>query len=349
MKLRTRALAVSAAFLLPGTALTACAGTADNSTSADSGGAVTLSLVAYSTPQAAYEQLIAAFQKTAAGKNVKFTQSYGASGDQSRAVASGLKADVVAFSLEPDITRLVTAKLVDASWNSDQYKGMITDSVAVIGTRKGNPKNLKTWDDLTKPGVQVLTPNPFTSGGAKWNILAAYGAKTNKGKDAAAGAAFLDSLFKNVPVQDNSGRASLQTFTSGKGDAFISYENEALFAQKNGQAVDYTVPDDTILIENPIAVTSNSTHPAEAKAFVDFLHTAEAQKIWADNGYRPVVKDAGGRTFPTPSGLFTIADLGGWSKVNKDLFDPGNSVMASIEQKLGISTSAAPSPAASKG
>ncbi|MGI5241661.1 sulfate ABC transporter substrate-binding protein [Dactylosporangium sp. CA-139066] len=349
MKLRTRVLAVAAALLLPGTALTACAGTADNSSSSgDSGGEVTLALVAYSTPQAAYEQLIAAFQKTDAGKKVKFTQSYGASGDQSRAVAAGLKADIVAFSLEPDITRLVTAKLVDAGWNSDQYKGMITDSVAVIGTRKGNPKNIKTWDDLAKSGVQVLTPNPFTSGGAKWNILAGYGAKSKKGTDKAAGAAYLDALFHNVPVQDNSGRASLQTFTSGKGDAFISYENEALFAQKNGQAVDYTVPDDTILIENPIAVTTNSAHPAEAKAFLDFLHTPAAQKIYAENGYRPVVKDAGGPSFPNPSGLFTIGDLGGWSKVNKELFDPGQSVMATIEQKLGVSTSAAPSPAASK-
>src|SRR5215467_7808642 len=170
-----------------------CAGTAPTST--DNGATVTLSLVAYSTPQAAYEKLIAAFQQTSAGKNVKFTQSYGASGDQSRAVTAGLRADIVAFSLEPDITRLVTAKLVDASWNSDQYKGMITDSVAVIGTRKGNPKNLKNWDDLTKPGVQVLTPNPFVSGGAKWNILAAYGAQSSKGKDPAAGAAYLKALF----------------------------------------------------------------------------------------------------------------------------------------------------------
>jgi sulfate/thiosulfate-binding protein len=349
VKLRTRALAVATALLLSGTALTACAGTADdNSGSGSAGDSVTLSLVAYSTPQVAYEKLIAAFQKTDAGKNVKFTQSYGASGDQSRAVASGLKADIVAFSLEPDITRLVTAKLVDASWNADQYKGMITDSVAVIGTRKGNPKSLKDWDDLTKPGVQVLTPNPFTSGGAKWNILAGYGAKSNKGADPAAGATYLEALFNNVPVQDNSGRASLQTFTSGKGDAFISYENEALFAQNNGQAVDYTVPEATILIENPIAVTSNSTHPTEAKAFLDFLHTPAGQKIYAENGYRPVVKDAGGPSFPTPAKLFTINDLGGWSKVNKDLFDPGKSVMASIEQKLGVSTSAAPSPSASK-
>jgi sulfate/thiosulfate transport system substrate-binding protein len=347
VKLKIRTITAVASLVLVGPALTACAGTASTS-SGGSGDAVTLSLVAYSTPQAAYEKLIAAFQKTDAGKNVKFTQSYGASGDQSRAVAAGLKADLVALSLEPDVTRLVTAGLVDKGWNGDQYKGMITDSVAVIGTRKGNPKGLKTWDDLIKPGVQVLTPNPFTSGGAKWNILAGYGAKSDKGADAVAGAAYLQELFKNVPVQDSSGRASLQAFTGGKGDAFISYENEAIFAQQNGQAVDYTVPDSTILIENPIAVLKNSSHPTEAKAFLDFLHSADGQKIYAENGYRPVVPGVGGPTFPNPPQLFTIGDLGGWSKVNKDLFDPGKSVMASIEQSLGISTSAKPSSPASK-
>jgi sulfate/thiosulfate transport system substrate-binding protein len=344
VKTRTRGFVASTVLAVAGVALAACAGTAAPSSSgADT---VTLALVAYSTPQAAYEKLIAAFQQTDAGKNIKFTQSYGASGDQSRAVAAGLKADIVALSLEPDITRLVTAKLVDASWKADQYHGMITDSVAVIGTRKGNPKNLKTWDDLIKPGVAVLTPNPFTSGGAKWNILAGWGAKSNKGADPVAGAAYLQSLFSNVPVQDSSGRASLQTFTGGKGDAIISYENEALFAQRNGQSIDYTVPDATILIENPIAVTTNSAHPVQAKAFLDFLHTPAAQKIYAENGYRPVVAGVGGPSFPTPSQLFTINDLGGWSKVNKDLFDPTSSVMASIEQKLGIATATTPTPTA---
>ncbi|MEN3305936.1 MAG: sulfate/thiosulfate transport system substrate-binding protein [Micromonosporaceae bacterium] len=343
--MRIRATAAVAALALAAATLAACAGTAGSSSSSSGGGGtVTLSLVAYSTPQAAYEKLIAAFQKTDAGKNVKFTQSYGASGSQSRAVESGLRADIVAFSLEPDITRLVTDKLVDAGWNSDQYHGMITDSVAVIGVRKGNPKNIKTWDDLVKPGVQVLTPNPFTSGGAKWNILAGYGAKSNKGADAAVGTAYLQALFNNVPVQDSSGRASLQTFASGKGDAIISYENEAIFAQQNGQAIDYTVPDATILIENPIAVTTNSAHPTEAKAFLDYLHTPAAQKIYAENGYRPVVSGAGGPSFPTPSQLFTIKDLGGWSKVNKALFATSGSVMASIEQRLGVPTAPSPTP-----
>jgi sulfate transport system substrate-binding protein len=342
---KIKAIAAAAALTVAAAALAACGG---GSSSSNGKPTVTLSLVAYSTPQAAYEALIKAYQKTDAGKNIKFKQSFGASGDQSRAVANGLKADIVAFSLEPDITRLVTAKLVDASWNSDQYKGMITDSVAVIGFRKGNPKGIKDWADLIKPGTEVLTPNPFTSGGAKWNILAAYGANSNVGADAAAGADFLKKLFDNVPVQDSSGRASLTTFTSGKGDAIISYENEAIFAQLNKQAIEYAVPDSTILIENPIAVTTNSEHPAEAKAFLDWLHSADAQKIYAENGYRPVVQGVGGRDFPTPAHLFTIKDLGGWSKVNKDLFDPNKSVMASIEQGKGISTTAAPTPTASK-
>jgi sulfate/thiosulfate-binding protein len=299
--------------------------------------AVQLSLVAYSTPQAAYTQLIKGFQATPAGKGVTFKQSYGASGDQSRAVASGLDADVVAFSLETDITRLVKAGLVDAGWNSGPTKGIVTDSVVVIGTRKGNPKNLRTWDDLTKPGVEVLTPNPFTSGGARWNVLAAYGAASGVGKDNAKGLAYLNTLFHNVPVQDDSGRKSLQTFTQGKGDAFLSYENEAIFAQKNGQSVDYTIPDATLLIENPIAVTKDSKHPTQAKAFVDYLLTPAAQKIFADNGYRPVISGVPGADFPKPTVLFTIKDLGGWDAVTTKFFDPQKGALVGVERELGVS------------
>jgi sulfate transport system substrate-binding protein len=332
-----RLLGATTALLLTAAAVTGCAGT---TAPAAAGDTVTLALVAYSTPQAAYEALIKAFQATPDGKHVKFTQSYGASGDQSRAVASGLKADLVAFSLEPDITRLVTAKLVPADWNADPAKGMITDSVVVIATRKGNPKGIRTWDDLVKPGVQVITPNPFASGGARWNLLAGYGAKSRKGADQAAGLGYLEALLRNVPVQDTSARASLQTFTGGKGDAILAYENEAIFAQQHNQPLDYTVPDDTILIENPVAVTTNSAHPTEAKAFLAFLHSAQGQKIFADNGYRPVVPGVGRPAFPTPSGLFTIKDLGGWSKVGKDFFDPSTGLVAAIETKLGVSTNA---------
>jgi sulfate/thiosulfate transport system substrate-binding protein len=340
--LTRRAAALVAAGLVSTLALAACASTdAAESDAAGSGGGkeVTLSLVAYSTPQAAYEKIIAAFQKTDAGKNVKFTQSYGASGDQSRAVASGLPADYVAFSLETDMTRLVDAGLVDASWNTDEHKGMVTDSVVSLVTRKGNPKNIQGFEDLVKPGVEVITPNPFSSGAARWNIMGAYGSQTQTGGSEAEGTAFLAKLLGNVAVQDDSGRVALQTFTGGKGDVLISYENEAIFAQQNGQDVDYVVPDNTLLIENPAAVTSSSKHPEEARAFLDFVRSDEAQKIFAENGYRPVSEtaDTAGQDFPTPPGLFTIADLGGWAAVATKFFDPDKGIVTDIERKLGVS------------
>ena len=293
--------------------------------------------MAYSTPQAAYEQIIKAYQATPEGKNVTFKKSFGASGDQSRAVEAGLKADLVALSLEPDITRLVKAGIVAEDWNSDSAKGIITDSVVVLAVRKGNPKGIKGWDDLTRSGVEVITPNPFTSGGARWNVLAGYGAKSNKDKDRPAGVAYLNALFRNVPVQDESARKALQTFTSGKGDVMLAYENEVIFARQNGQALDYVVPDSTILIENPIAVTKNGEHPAEAKAFLAYLHSQAAQEIFVKNGYRPIAQGVKGADFPNPPGLFTINDLGGWTKVNKDFFDTTSGVMAAVERSIGVS------------
>jgi sulfate transport system substrate-binding protein len=317
-------------------ALTGCDGGADASTG---GSKVKLALVAYSTPQAAYEKIIAAFQQTPAGKNVEFTQSYGASGDQSRAVAAGLPADVVEFSLAPDMQRLVDADLVAPNWDKNKYKGVVTDSVVVIATRKGNPKGIKDWPDLVKPGVQVITPNPFTSGGARWNLMAAYGGTLAEGATDGQAQSYLDDLLKHTAVQDDSARASLQTFTSGKGDALLSYENDAIFAQQNGQDLDYTVPDNTILIENPVAVTKTSKHPVEAKAFVDFLYSDTAQKIFSDNGYRPIVKADATRDFPAPSGLFDITKFGGWDAVVTKFFDPEHGVVAEIEKNLGVATS----------
>jgi sulfate/thiosulfate transport system substrate-binding protein len=334
----TRTIAAVAALGI-GMSLAACGGSSSDDSGSGGGKKVQLALVAYSTPQAAFQELIKAFQKTPAGKNITFTQSYGASGDQSRAVASGLKADVVDFSLEPDVTRLVKAGLVAPDWNSNPQHGFITDSVVTITTRKGNPKNLKDWPDLIKPGIQVITPNPSTSGGARWNILAGYGAASAKGTNQPAGVDYIKSLLKNVPVQDDSGRKALQTFVGGKGDAVITYENEAIFAKQKGQPVDYTVPNSTILIENPIAVTKNSAHPAEAKAFVDYLYSAAGQAIWAKNGYRPTVAGvAGADKFPKPAGLFTIKDLGGWDKVTTDFFDPQKGIVTGIEKSLGVST-----------
>src|SRR5215210_8190876 len=293
-------------------ALTGCGG----SSGAESGGSTNLTLVAYSTPEAAYDALIPEFQKTAAGKGVKFKTSYAASGEQRRAVEAGLPSDVVEFSLAPDMDRLVEAGLVDANWNKDKYGGMVTDSVVVIAVRKGNPLGIHDWSDLTKPGVEVITPNPFTSGGARWNVMAAYGAQLEQGKSEKEAVDYLDKLFHNVTVQDASARDSLQTFTGGKGDVLLAYENEAIAAQQQGEELDYIVPDQTILIENPIAVTNDSKAPDEAEAFVDFLRTPAAQHTWGEQGYRPVVeKEFQKFDFPVPPGLFTIEEVGGWDKV----------------------------------
>src|SRR3954451_15426723 len=337
------AVAAAGAMLVSG-----CGGSAKASDGA--GAKVKLSLVAYSTPQAAYKKIIEAFQKTPEGKNISFTQSYGASGDQSRSVVAGLPADIVEFSLAPDMDRLVKANLVDANWTqgqygsassttAGQYKGNVTDSVVVIATRKGNPKHISDWPDLINGKNQVITPNPFTSGGARWNVMAAYGGAIAAGKSEAEATAYLQQLFKShVPVQDSSARKSLQTFVGGKGDAMLAYENDAIFAQQNHQALDYTVPKDTILIENPIAVTKNSKHPAEAQAFVNFLLGDTAQKIFSQNGYRPVVAADATLPFPQPSGLFQITKFGGWTAVTKKFFDPDTGVLAGIEKGLGVPT-----------
>ena len=316
-------------------ALAGCGGSSEGSApQGKSGGKVRL--VAYSTPREAYAKLIDLY-KSGAGEGVDFVQSYGSSGEQSRAVEAGLDADVVAFSLEPDMKRLVEPGIVPADWNAGEHKGMVTDSVVVFMVREGNPKGIKTWDDLAKPGIEVLTPNPFTSGGARWNVMAGYGAQLEQGKSPEQAREYLRSLFKNVAVQDKSARESLSTFTSGKGDVLLGYENEAIFAKRQGQPLDYVVPDQTILIENPAAATKDAS--AAGKGFVDFLWTDAAQKIFGEEGYRPVVESVAATfDFPQPSSLFTIADVGGWDTVQDEFFDRENGFMAKVQQELGQPT-----------
>jgi len=317
-------------------ALTACGSAAGGS----SGGGGNLNLVAYSTPKEAYAALIPAFNKTTDGKGVSFTQSFGPSGDQARAVVAGLPADIVALSLAPDVNKLVDAKKVAAGWDQGADKGFVTNSVVVFAVRKGNPKNIKTWDDLVKPGLQVIEPNPFASGGARWNVMAAYGAQLEQGKSPAEAEAYLSKLFHNVVVQDKSARDAMTTFTNGKGDVLLAYENEAIAAKQAGADIDYVVPDQTILIQNPIAVTSTSKDPTKAKAFIDFLRSKQGQQIFQSKGYRPVDESLVDKSkFPTPKDLFTIDKLGGWSSVNDKFFDPDNGVVAKIEKSLGVSTS----------
>ena len=336
-------IAAAGAVVLSLVALAAACGGGSGSTA----GAATkgkINLVAYSTPEASYAKLIPAFNKTSEGKGVTFTQSYGASGDQSRAVAAGQPADVVHFALEPDISRLVDAKLVSPNWNQNQYNGFVADTMVVFVVRKGNPKHITTWDDLTKPGVQVITPNPFTSGGARWNVMAAYGAQLKEGKTPEQAQQYLSDLFHHVPVQDDKASAALQTFTGGKGDVLLAYEQDALLAEQSGADIQIVYPPQTIQIQTPIATTLEAS--SAAKSFVKWMYTPQAQTILAQTGYRPVVssvESAFTKAFPNAGNptQFTIDDVdsGGWDDVMTKFFDPTNSVMQKIESSIGVSTS----------
>jgi sulfate/thiosulfate transport system substrate-binding protein len=333
------ALALPAAVAVAG-----CGGasdeTGDAAASGGSGEKGTLSLVAYSTPQVVYDELIPAFGQTPEGDGIGFKTSFGASGDQARAVEAGQEADVVTFSTEPDMTRLVDAGIVDPGWKDGPNEGLVTTSVVSFVVRKGNPKNIRTWDDLLKPGVEVLTPNPFSSGAAKWNLLAGYGHASDAGKDPEAGLDYVRELItEHVKVQDKSGREALQNFIGGNGDVLLSYEYEAITANKNGEELEYVIPDDTIKINIDIATTKDA--PAEAESFVDYVLSEPGQEKFADWGYRPVneaVLAANKDKFPDPPGLFTIEDLGGWEKVNADLFDIEGGSIAKIEEEAGVST-----------
>jgi sulfate/thiosulfate transport system substrate-binding protein len=302
-------------------------------------GGTTLSLVGYSTPKTVMAKIIQLWQQTPAGKDVSFTTSYGPSGDQARAVAAGLKADIVFLSTGLDVDTLVDAGLVDRNWQKQSFNGNEAYSVVVFAFRGGNPKHIRTWDDLAKPGVQIVTPNPFSSGSAKWNVLAAYAAARREGKTDKQARAFVQKLFKNVVSQDSSGRNATNTFLAGKGDVLLTYESEAVAAKQAGQNIAYLVPNRTMLIELPIAPIKTSSNLAPAKQFIAFTKTPAAQTILAQNGYRPVLKSVAKKfrsEFPTRA-LTSIDStwFGGWRKVDKRWFDPNNGLMVGIERAVG--------------
>jgi sulfate transport system substrate-binding protein len=324
-----------------------CGGSSDQASTATGSNAsaksgTQLQLVAYSTPKKAYDALTTAFAQTSTGKGIAFGQSFGASGSQSRAVDSGQPADVVAFSTTPDMTRLVKDGIVAANWDANPAKGFSSDSLVVLVVRKGNPKHITGWNDLIKPGVDVITPNPSTSGSARWNILAGYGAQLKQGKTPEEALAYVRTLLtKNVSVQDSSASAALQTFTGGKGDVLLDYESDALAAKKAGDPIDIVYPQQTLLIQTPIAVTTKSKHRAQAQAFLNWQWSAAGQTIWAQQGYRPVLQSVASQfasKFPTPPQLFTIDFLGGWTKVAKQFFAPSTGSITKIEEAAGVPT-----------
>src|SRR6266404_6674541 len=302
--------------------------------------ATNLSVVGYSIPTSVFPKLISAYQATPAGKDINFQTSFAASEVQSKAVAAGLPADVVNFSISTDMDRLVQSKLVDKTWSQNRYHGIVSKSVVVFVLRNGNPKHIKTWDDLVKPGVGVVFPNPFSSGGARWGVMAAYGAMKREGKTDKQAVAYLKQLFQHNVSQDTSGRNALNTFLSGRGDVLLDYESDAKLAQSQGKPVYYLIPKATLQIETPLAAV-NSSNKAAAQKFVNWLYTKPAQTIWAENGFRPSVLSVlrkYTKQFPPRPQLFKIGYVGGWDKVNTQFFDPTNGIVAKIEQGLGVST-----------
>jgi sulfate transport system substrate-binding protein len=284
-----------------------------------------ITLVAYSVPEPGWSKVIPAFNASEEGKGVQVITSYAASADQSRGVVEGKPADVVNFSVEPDITRLVKAGKVSADWDKEAGHGNPFGSVVTLVVRKGNPKNIRDWDDLLRPGVDVITPSPLSSGSAKWNLLAPYAAKSRGGADSQAGIDFINKLVhEHVKLRPGSGRIATSVFSEGSGDVLISYENEAIAAERQGKPVEHLIPPQTFKIENPVAVVSTSAHLDAANAFKNFQYTAPAQTLWAQAGFRPIdpAVTANFRDqYPVPVKLWTIDDLGGWSTADSQLFD----------------------------
>lgn len=337
---RRRWAAAAAAATATLMALTACG--SDSGASADG---ETINIVGFAVPEAANKAIAAEFNKTDEGKDVDFKTSYGASGDQSRAVEAGLEADYVHLSVATDVDRLVKADLVDPTWNQGPNKGVVSTSIVVLGVREGNPKNIQGWDDLIKPGVEVVTANPASSGAARWNALGAWGHVLENGGTEAEATEFLNKLFKNVVSLTNSGRDATTSFLGGTGDVLLAYENEAILAAQNGQGFDYVIPETTVLIENAGAILKDST--PVAKSWLDFVLSAAGQKQFALKGFRPLnaanpgivdlaavglepsdIKGApdSENPFPEVTNLLTLdKDFGGgdWGAVKDKLFGDG--------------------------
>ena len=299
-----------------------------------------LTLVAYSTPKSVMGQIVQAWQKTPDGKDWSIQQSYGASGDQAKAVAAGLKADLVFLSTGLDVNTLVDAGLVDANWDKQSYRGIAADTVVVFAVRNGNPKKIKSWSDLIKPGVEVVTPNPFSSGSAKWNVLAAYAAQLRLGKTDKQALDYVTKLFQHVVSQDTSGRNATNTFLSGKGDVLLTYESEALVGRAAGQDLQYVIPRQTMLIELPIAAIKSSSNKDAAQKFIRFTKSQTAQQLFGEAGWRPVVPAVAKKfasKYPARPGIFRISDkyFGGWRKADKRWFDLKRGLMVGIEKKVG--------------
>ena len=317
--------------------------TSGGESSGGSSGGAKLSVVGYSTPESVYtETLEPAFEKTPQGEGVSFSNSFGASGDQSRAVAAGQPASVVHFSTGSDMERLVEeGEIVSKDWNKGEYEGIATTSLVVILVERGNPLGIKSFKDLEEnEDAEVITPNPFSSGSARWNIMAVYGSAIEEGASEEEALEAVKVVLEKTQAQPGSGRDAFNAFKEGEGNVLLTYENEAIKAENEGEEVEYVIPPYTIEIETPIAVTEEAPEPA-AEDFLKWMWSEEGQELWAENGYRPVNKKlVDAKEFPEPEkGLFQISKFGGWAKVKDEFFDEEEGSVAKIEEDLGVSTS----------
>ncbi len=327
--------------------MTACGsnvGKTDNSV-ASSRRDINLTFVSYSVTKAAYEQIIPQFiekWKKEHNENLKFTESYDGSGSQTLNVIDGLEADVVHLSLALDVDKLVQTGFIQPGWEKEApNNAIVTQSVGAIATREGNPKNIKTWTDLTKPGVSVLTANPKTSGGARWNFLSLWGYVTKTGQDENQALDFTSKVYKNVLVLPKTARnASELFFKQGQGDALLNYENEMILSKQKGEKFSYVVPNVNISIENPIAVVDKNVEQhgtrQVAEAFVQYLYTPEVQREFAKIGFRPVdatIAKELSNNFPKVKTLFKADDLGGWKNIQQRFFNEGAIFDQIIAQK----------------
>jgi sulfate transport system substrate-binding protein len=334
-RLRTSAVALAAASLL---VVAACGGD-DDEAAAGSGGDSTISIVGFAVPEAANEAIAEEWTQTPEGEGVEFRTSYGASGDQSRAVESGLEADYVHFSVASDVTRLVDAGLVADTWDDGPTKGIVSSSVVVFAVREGNPEGIETWEDLIQPGIEIVTPNPASSGAARWNALAAWGQVIESGGTEADAEAYLTSFYNNVVALPNSGRDATTAFLGGTGDVLMAYENEAILAHQNGEEFDYIIPETTMLIENPGAVLIDAN--PKAAQWLDFVLSEDGQRQFALKGFRPVidgveVDEVEGANdpadpFPEPTNLLTVEeDFGSWDELSDKFFDEESGLVTQI-------------------
>jgi sulfate/thiosulfate-binding protein len=307
----------------------------------------TVHIVGFAVPEAANKAIATEFNKTDAGQDVAFQTSYGASGDQSRAVAAGLEADYVHFSVPTDVTRLVDEGLVADTWDDGENKGVVSTSIVVFGVRDGNPKNIQTWEDLVKPGVEIVTPNPASSGAARWNALAAYGQVIEAGGTEEEATEYTNEFFANVVSLPSSGRDATTAFLGGTGDVLMAYENEAILAAQNDEGFEYIIPETTLLIENAGAILEDASPVAQD--WLDFVLSDEGQRQFALTGFRPIRDDVDyggtvegakdpGDPFPTVTNLLTVAeDFGDWDEVSTTFFDEESGLVTKAILEAGHS------------